>query len=93
MADDASVGVRGLRRDFNWPVIQPLVGSFVVIVGDELSARSLEMALAQRYDPIETLRLDREDEPLREGIQIGAPRRQADDLHAAAFGAARNASV
>ena len=39
------------------------------------------MSLSERDDPIQALALDRKDEALGEGVQIGAPWRKANDLH------------
>jgi hypothetical protein len=84
-SDEATVGVRGLGRAQGQPVLEALMIPFAVIVVDEFGDRPTKMALTERDDSIKALASDGKDESLREGVEIGAPRRQTDDLHAAAF--------
>ena len=82
---DGTIRVRGVWRGQNQPVREPLMVSFAIIVVDELRDDPPKMPLPERHDPIETLASDRKHESLGEGVQVGTPRRQPDDFHAAAF--------
>jgi hypothetical protein len=56
---------------------------FPMVMGDELGDDLPQMALAEQNDPVETLGLDRQDEPLREGVQVRASGGQPQHRHPA----------
>ena len=56
------------------PIPKTLMIAFAMIVLDELVNCLPEMALADGNDPIETLFLNRPDEPLGEALALGARR-------------------
>ena len=60
------------RRPEGEPRVRPLP---VVKVG-KLADQVIQMARAQHHEAVQALALEGEDEPLREGVQVGAPRRQ-----------------
>ncbi len=64
----------------NQPIVDPLVIPLPVIMGGELAGRFPERLLAEEDHPVETFVLDRPDEPFCVGVQVGRPRRQANDL-------------
>ncbi|MFT6397088.1 MAG: hypothetical protein ACJAYU_001834, partial [Bradymonadia bacterium] len=94
---DPILGDRVAIRDFatDWPVlgvcssscatdptVKPLMMPFAVIVADEFSHCAPKVAFAERYDPVQTLRLRRKNESLGVGIQIWGPCRKFESLSA-----------
>ena len=67
-----------LRR--NESVIETLMIALSMIVGEVLVEHVIEGAFTQHDHPFQGLLLDRADEPLAVGIQIGAPGRQDDQF-------------
>jgi hypothetical protein len=49
-------------------VLEPLVVPFTVVVSDELPDGAAQVSFAEWHHPIETLRLDRQHEPLGERV-------------------------
>ena len=65
-------------------VVESLMVSLAMVMLDVLVDDEAQMTLAEWDDSIETLLLDRPDEPLGIGIEIGTLRRKSDRLNAAA---------
>jgi hypothetical protein len=78
----------GRGRRFDQIVPQPLMVPLAVIVRDVFGHCSTQVPLAERYESIETFAANREHEPLRERVQIRAPRRKSDKELLARFGTA-----
>ncbi len=75
-------------------VVESLMVSLAMVMLDVLVDDEAQMTLAEWDDSIETLLLDRPDEPLGIGIEIGTLRRKSDRLNAAARqDLAKNTSV
>jgi hypothetical protein len=53
-------------------VAEALMVAFAVVVDYELRERATEVALTQRYDPVQAFFLDRANKPLRVRIAVGA---------------------
>ena len=79
--DDARWGF-GANGRLDQPIIDPLMISLPVIVSGVLASRFSQRPLAEEDHSIETLILDRPDEPLGVGVQVGRTVRQADDFDA-----------
>ena len=65
------------------PAVQPLMVAFAAIMLDMVSDGAAQVILAERHDAIETLRLDRQHESLRVGIQVRRPCRKGHHGYAA----------
>ncbi len=61
-------------------IIDPLMIPLTVVVSRVLASGLSERPFAEEDHPIETLVLDRPDEPLRVGVQVGRTIGQADDF-------------
>jgi len=64
----------------NQPVVDPLVVPLPVIMSGVLTSRFPKRPFPEEDHPVEAFILDRSDEPLGVGVQVGRTRRQADDL-------------
>ncbi len=59
------------------PIIDPLVIPLPVIMSGVLASRFPKRPFSEEDHPVEALVLDRSDETLRVGVQVGRPVRQA----------------
>jgi hypothetical protein len=64
----------GLGMAVDQPIAQPLVVPLQVVVGRVLRDRQPQVPFADRHDPGQALLLDRPDEPLGVGVEVGALR-------------------
>jgi hypothetical protein len=73
----------GRRRDRGeQPVVEALVVALEMVVLDELRDRDADVALTERNELVEALRLDGEHEAFRDGVQVGASGRELEALDA-----------
>jgi hypothetical protein len=70
-----------LRREED-DVVLALVRTLVMVVLDEVVDGALEGRFAEQDQVIETFLLYAPDEPFGEGVEVGTPRRQAQQFHA-----------
>jgi hypothetical protein len=77
-SDRSLAGLPERERD---DVVDALVSALVVIVLDVFPHDGSNVPLANRHDVTQALGLDRPDKTLGGGVQVGAPRRQAQQLH------------
>jgi hypothetical protein len=68
--DHLASAVHGVVRD-DQGVVEPLMVPFSVIVLDILGDRPSKMPFTQRYNPVKTLTLDRQNESLGECVGVG----------------------
>ena len=78
-----TVRVRRARRAIDQHVPESLMVPLCVVVAHVLRNRTPKVPLAQRHDPVEAFRADRQHEAFRVRVQIWAARRQPNHLHAA----------
>ena len=77
--DDARWGF-GANGRLDQPIIDPLMIPLPVIVSGVLASGLSQRSFAEKDHSIKTLILDRPDEPLRVGVQVGRTIGQADDF-------------
>jgi hypothetical protein len=68
--------VRGCGRRRDQPVLKPLVVALEVIVLDELADGETEVPFTERDQLVQAVALDGQHEPLGEGVEVRAVRRQ-----------------
>ncbi len=82
---DASDGRGRIAGGEGDDVAQALVVALGVVVLHELAHDGAQMTFAEGNDVPEALLLDRPNKPLGVGVEVRAPRRQAQQLHARGF--------
>src|SRR5260370_10807403 len=78
-SDGPVVVLRRWRRS-EQSVVETLMVALKVIVLDECSDGAPQVPLAEQYELVQALALDRQHEPLGVGVQVRAVRRQPDAL-------------
>ncbi len=82
-ADGAGAVLDGRRRRrSDESIADALVVALEIVVHDIFGDEESEMPLAKRNHAAQTLASNGSDEALREGVEVRAPRRQADAAHA-----------
>lgn len=63
-------------------VVEALMVALKVVVRDELGDGEAEVSFPEQHEPVEALRLDRQDEPFGESVQVRAVGWQLQAFHA-----------